>query len=121
MKKFKLMDAYVNNVICRTYDLGKDTKQIVLGNFDLKNRNHLCVIRVILTAKQIFNFDICMNCGAMDWLRLNWRARKLSKFIKNDRAAAVNFDIKDICDTLSEFMSISFDAIYAEYYEGDLG
>ena len=130
IKVQELLDNYdeiINITMVNLYTLTKEKETIIISDFDRKNRDHLFVIRVALMAKDVYGFPLKMRCGFWDWIILNWKMRKLSRFIPRDNTSLPVVNIPKLLEfmypPIKEYMgeNFKFEHIYNQFYEGDLG
>lgn len=130
IKAQELLDNYdeiINITMVNLYTLTKEKETIIISDFDRKNRDHLFVIRVALMAKDIYGFPLKMRCGFWDWIILNWKMRKLSRFIPRDNTSLPVVNVPKLLEfmypPIKEYMgeNFKFEHIYNQFYEGDLG
>ena len=126
----ELLDNYdeiINITMINLYTLTKEKGTIIISDFDRKNKDHLFVIRVALMAKDVYGFPLKMRCGFWDWIILNWKMRKLSRFIPRDNVSLPVVNITKLLEfmypPIKEYMgeNFKFEHIYNQFYEGDLG
>ena len=126
----ELLDNYdeiINITMVNIYTLTKEKGTIIISDFDRKNRDHLFVIRVTLMAKDVYGFPLKMRCGFWDWIILNWKMRKLSRFIPRDNVSLPVVNITKLLEfmypPIKEYMgeNFKFEHIYNQFYKGDLG
>lgn len=124
---FDKYDEIINITMVNLYTLTKDKGEIIVSDFDRRNRDHLFVIRVALMAKDIYGFPLKMSCGFWDWIALNWKMRKLSRFIPRDNRTLPVVNVKKLLEfmhpPIKEYMGENFEFkhIYNQFYKGDLG
>lgn len=125
----ELLDNYdeiINITMVNLYTLTKEKGTIIISDFNRKNRDHLFVIRVALMAKDVYGFPLKMRCGFWDWIILNWKMRKLSRFIPRDNVSLPVVNIPKLLEfmypPIKEYMgeNFKFEHIYNQFYEGDL-
>lgn len=125
----ELLDNYdeiINITMVNLYTLTKEKGTIIISDFNRKNRDHLFVIRVALMAKDVYGFPLKMRCGFWDWIILNWKMRKLSRFIPRDNVSLPVVNIPKLLEfmypPIKEYMgeNFKFEHIYNHFYEGDL-
>lgn len=125
----ELLDNYdeiINITMVNLYTLTKEKGAIIISDFNRKNRDHLFVIRVALMAKDVYGFPLKMRCGFWDWIILNWKMRKLSRFIPRDNVSLPVVNIPKLLEfmypPIKEYMgeNFKFEHIYNQFYEGDL-
>ena len=126
----ELLDNYdeiINITMVNIYTLTKEKGTIIISDFNRKNRDHLFVIRVALMAKDVYGFPLKMRCGFWDWIILNWKMRKLSRFIPRDNVSLSIVNIPKLLEfmypPIKEYMgeNFKFEHIYNQFYKGDLG
>lgn len=126
----ELLDNYdeiINITMVNLYTLTKEKETIIISDFDRKNRDHLFVIRVALMAKDVYGFPLKMRCGFWDWVILNWKMHKLSRFIPRDNVSLPVVNIPKLLEfmypPIKGYMgeNFKFEHIYNQFYEGDLG
>ena len=126
----ELLDNYdeiINITMVNIYTLTKEKGTIIISDFNRKNRDHLFVIRVALMAKDVYGFPLKMRCGFWDWIILNWKMRKLSRFIPRDNVSLSVVNIPKLLEfmypPIKEYMgeNFKFEHIYNQFYKGDLG
>ena len=119
-------DEIINITMVNLYTLTKEKGTIIISDFNRKNRDHLFVIRVALMAKDVYGFPLKMRCGFWDWIILNWKMRKLSRFIPRDNVSLPVVNIPKLLEfmypPIKEYMgeNFKFEHIYNHFYEGDL-
>lgn len=124
---FDKYDEIINITMVNLYTLTKEKGEIIISDFDRKNRDHLFVIRVALMAKDIYGFPLKMRCSFWNWIVLNWKMRKLSRFIPRDNRTLPVVNVEKLLEfmypPIKEYMGESFEFkhIYNQFYEGDLG
>ena len=125
----ELLDNYdeiINITMVNLFTLTKEKGTIIISDFNRKNRDHLFVIRVALMAKDVYGFPLKMRCGFWDWIILNWKMRKLSRFIPRDNVSLPVVNIPKLLEfmypPIKEYMgeNFKFEHIYNQFYEGDL-
>lgn len=125
----ELLDNYdeiINITMVNLYTLTKEKGTIIISDFDRKNKDHLFVIRVALMAKDVYGFPLKMHCGFWDWIILNWKMRKLSRFIPRDNVSLPVVNITKLLEfmypPIKEYMgeNFKFEHIYNQFYKGDL-
>lgn len=124
---FNQYDEIINITMANIYTLSKDSGNIVISNFDRKNKDHLFILRVALLAKDIYGFPLKLKTGFWNWLILNWKMRKLSRRIPRESknvssintSALIDFMYSPIKGYMGE--DFKFEDIYNQFYKGDLG
>ena len=120
-------DQAINATMVNLYTLSKEKEEIILENIDRNNKNHLLILRVAMIAKDIYNFQLKLKTNFWNWIVLNWRMRKLSRFVHRERESDANVDV----DALVNFMTpvlqkaieedFNFSDIYDAFYKVELG
>lgn len=120
-------DQAINATMVNLYTLSKEKGKIILENVDRNNKNHLLILRVAMIAKDVYNFQLKLKTNFWNWIVLNWRMRKLSRFVRRERESDANVDV----DALVNFMTpvlqkaieedFNFSDIYDAFYKGELG
>lgn len=124
---FDKYDEIINITMVNLYTLTKEKGEIIVSDFDRKNRDHLFVIRVALMAKDIYGFPLKMRSSFWNWIILNWKMRKLSRFIPRDNRTLPVVNVEKLLEfmypPIKEYMGESFEFkhIYNQFYKGDLG
>lgn len=124
---FDNYDEIINITMVNIYTLTKEKGTIIISDFNRKNRDHLFVIRVALMAKDVYGFPLKMRCGFWDWIILNWKMRKLSRFIPRDNTSLPVVNVPKLLEfmypPIKEYMgeNFKFEHIYNQFYKGDLG
>ena len=122
---FDKYDEIINITMVNLYTLTKEKGEIIVSDFDRKNRDHLFVIRVALMAKDIYGFPLKMRCGFWDWIALNWKMRKLSRFIPRDNQTLPVVNVEKLLEfmypPIKEYMgeNFKFEHIFNQFYGKD--
>jgi hypothetical protein len=124
---YRHYDIVIATVLENLYELSMEEKVIRLYRFNRKNLEHMCILRIALIARDLFNFPIEVDASWWDVVCLNWQLRKnfnkvkryKSKMGKND-SNGVNVlmlidKFHDIIKNL--FDDFDFVDIYKAYYE----
>jgi hypothetical protein len=120
-------DQAINITMVNIYSLTKEKGQIILENIDKNNKDHLLILRVAMIAKDVYNFQLKLKTGFWDWIALNWRMRKLSRFVPRERKSDANVDVKTLIDFMTPVLreaieeNFCFGNIYDAFYKGELG
>jgi len=112
-KDYKTLDEAVYSVYCYLHSISKDTNEIVLKNFDRKNNNHLALFYIASMEKKIFNFELVVNCGLIDYFKIKWYFRDLVR-IKYRRKAK---NCVDCADMVKRIETIFYENVLADVYE----
>lgn len=120
-------DQAINVVMVNIYTLTKEKGQIILENIDRNNKDHLLILRVAMIAKDVYNFQLKLKTDFWNWVVLNWRMRKLSRFVRRERESDANVDVKALIEFMTPALreaieeDFCFGNIYDAFYEGELG
>ena len=120
-------DQAINIVMVNIYTLTKEKGQIILENIDRNNKDHLLILRVAMIAKDVYNFQLKLKTDFWNWIVLNWRMRKLSRFVRRERESDANVDAKALIEFMTPVLreaieeDFCFGNIYNAFYKGELG
>ena len=109
------------------YTLTKEKGQIILENIDRNNKDHLLILRVAMIAKDVYNFQLKLKTGFWNWVVLNWRMRKLSRFVRRERESDANVNVDALVNFMTPILQedigkfFCFENIYDAFYKGELG
>lgn len=126
-ENYRHYDTVIATVLENLYQLSMKEKVIRLYRFNRKNLEHMCILRIALIARDLFEFPIEVDASWWDVFCLNWQLRKnfnrvkryKLKMNKND-SNGVNVlmlidKFHDIIKNL--FGDFDFVDIYKAYYE----
>ena len=120
-------DQAINIVMVNIYTLTKEKCQIILENIDRNNKDHLLILRVAMIAKDVYNFQLKLKTDFWNWVMLNWRMRKLSRFVHRERKSDANVDAVALIDFMTPALREAIDEefcfgdIYNAFFKGELG
>jgi hypothetical protein len=119
----KLIAAALENI----YGMSSDGV-IRLYCFDRNDKEHMCILRIALIARDIFQYPIEIDASWWDVFCLNWKLRKNFNKIKRFKAklgkdALKGINVPMLIDkfhTMSRdnFGGADFKVVYEAYYEG---
>ena len=122
---YRNYDAMIATVLENIYEMSDDT--IRLYRFDHNNKNHMCVLRIALIARDLFQYPIEIDASWWDVFCLNWKLRKnfdkVKRFkLKCGKDAPKGINVLMLVDkfhTISDtvFGGVKFKEIYEAYYE----
>ena len=122
---YRHYDAMIATVLENIYEMSDDT--IRLYRFDRNNKNHLCVLRIAMIARDLFQYPIEVDASWWDVVCLNWKLHKnfdkIKRFkLKPGKDAPKGINVLMLVDkfhTISEtvFGGVEFKDIYKAYYE----
>ena len=120
-------DQAINATMVNIYTLSKEKGKIILENIDRNNKNHLLILRVAIIAKDVYNFQLKLKTNFWNWVVLNWRMRKLSRFVRRERESDANVDVDALVNFMTPILKtaieedFNFSDIYNAFYKGELG
>ena len=124
---FDKYDEIINITMVNLYTLTKEKGEIILSDFDRKNKDHLFVIRVALMAKDVYGFPLKTRCSFWNWIILNWKMRKLSRRVPRHLEPGPTVNVSELIEfmygPIREYMgeNFEFNHIYNAFYKGELG
>ena len=118
----ELIAATLENI----YEISKDGV-IRLYRFNTKDKEHMCILRIALIARDIFQFPIEIDASWWDVVCLNWKLRKnfdkVKRFkVKLDKEAPKGVNVLMLIDRFHaisqyHFGGVDFKDVYEAYYE----
>lgn len=122
---YRNMDHITNITYYNIYSLTKGTDKIILKGLDLKNEEHLFVVKVCEICSNLMGKRIYADTSFIDRLKWNWKNRKsgnkIYKAPKKCGESIVNVDttLSFMRFTLEQLLpGMNFGTIYEEYYSG---
>ena len=122
---YRNYDSMIATVLENIYEMSDDT--IRLYRFDRSNKDHMCVLRIALIARDLFQYPIEVDASWWDVFCLNWELRKNFDKVKRfklklgkDAPRGINvLMLVDKFNTISSavFGGVEFKDIYEAYYE----
>lgn len=122
---YRNYDSMIATVLENIYEMSDDT--IRLYRFDRNNKDHMCVLRIALIARDLFQYPIEVDASWWDVFCLNWKLRKNFDKVKRfkfklgkDAPKGINvLMLVDKFHTISNtvFGGVEFKDIYETYYE----
>lgn len=122
---YRNYDSMIATVLENIYEMSDDT--IRLYRFDRNNKDHMCVLRIALIARDLFQYPIEVDASWWDVFCLNWKLRKnfdkVKRFkLKLGKNAPKGINVLMLVDkfhTISNtvFGGVEFKDIYEAYYE----
>ena len=123
---YRNYDGMIATALEAIHDLSEDGV-IRLYRFDDKNKEHMCILRVALIARDIFQFPIEVDASWWVVMRLNWELRKHFDKVKRFKLKVGKNDNKGVnvpmmidsfrAISKEHFDSVNFKEIYEAYYE----
>ena len=120
-------DQAINATMVNLYTLSKEKGKIILENIDRNNKNHLLILGVAMIAKDVYHFQLKLKTNFWNWVMLNWRMRKLSRFVRRERESDANVDVDALVNFMTPILQkdigkfFCFENIYDAFYKGELG
>ena len=122
---YRNYDSMIATALENIYEMSDDT--IRLYRFDRNNKDHMCVLRIALIARDLFQYPIEVDASWWDVFCLNWKLRKNFDKVKRfklklgkDAPRGINvLMLVDKFNTISStvFGGVEFKEIYEAYYE----
>ena len=122
---YRNYDSMIATVLENIYEMSDGV--IRLYRFDRNNKDHMCVLRIALIARDLFQYPIEVDASWWDVVCLNWKLRKnfdkVKRFkLKHGKDAPKGINVLMLVDkfhTISRtvFGGVKFKDIYETYYE----
>ena len=124
---YRHYDGMVATALETIWELSSDDNIIRLYRFNRKNKEHMCILRIALLARDIFQFPIEVDASWWDIVCLNWQLHKNFDKIKRFRLKVGKNDNKGVNVPMmidgfraianEHFGCVNFKEIYEAYYE----
>ena len=124
---YRHYDGMVATALETIWELSSDDNIIRLYRFNRKNKEHMCILRIALIARDIFQFPIEVDASWWDIVCLNWQLHKNFDKIKRFRLKVGKNDSKGVNVPMmidgfraianEHFGCVNFKEIYEAYYE----
>ena len=128
-ENYRHYDGMIATALEAIHDLSKDGV-IRLYRFDNKNKEHMCILRIALIARDIFQFPIEVDASWWVVMRLNWELRKHFDKVRRFKLKADENDNKGVNVPVmidcfrsiakEHFGCVDFREIYEAYYEREM-
>ena len=125
VETYRNYDSMIATVLENIYEMSDGT--IRLYRFDRNNKNHMCILRIALIARDLFQYPIEVDASWWDVFCLNRKLRKNFDKVKRfkfklgkDAPEGINvLMLIDKFHTISNtvFGGVEFKDIYEAYYE----
>lgn len=131
---FREYDSLVGLTLLNIWSLSKEKGIIRLYHFDRKNKEHLYLLRIALTARDLYNFPIEIEGTFWDIFYINRKIKKGFKKVKRYKPvqglgkeslyANGGICVPEILDFMRPDgiqrlgKNFTFEKIYNQYYEG---
>ena len=123
---YRNYDGMIATALEAIHSLSEDGV-IRLYRFDDKNKEHMCILRIALIARDIFQFPIEVDASWWIVMRLNWELRKHFDKVKRFKLKVGENDNKGVNVPMmidgfraianEHFGCVNFKEIYEAYYE----
>lgn len=124
---YRHYDGMVATALETIWELSSDDNIIRLYRFDRKNKQHMCILRIALIARDIFQFPIEVDASWWDIVCLNWQLHKNFDKVRRFRLKVGKNDNKGVNVPMmidgfraianEHFGCVNFKEIYEAYYE----
>ena len=124
---YRHYDGMIATALETIQDISSNEGVIRLYHFNRKNKEHMCILRIALIARDLFQYPIEVDASWWDVAIINWRLRKNFDKIKRLRlklgendSEGINMPMMlDLFAGISayHFGSVKFKDIYEAYYE----
>lgn len=125
-EEYRHYDELIATTLENIYEKSKDGV-IRLYCFNAKDKEHMCILRIALIARDLFQFPIEVDASWWDVVCLNWKLRKnfdkVKRFkVKLGKDALKGINVPMLIDkfhTMSgvHFGGVDFKDVYEAYYE----
>ena len=125
-EEYRHYDKLIATTLENIYEMSKDGV-IRLYCFNAKDKEHMCILRIALIARDLFQFPIEVDASWWDVVCLNWKLRKnfdkVKRFkVKLGKDAPKGINVLMLIDkfhTMSRdhFGGVDFKDAYEAYYE----
>lgn len=119
-------DELIATTLENIYEMSKDGV-IRLYRFNTKDKEHMCILRIALIARDIFQLPIEIDASWWDVVCLNWKLRKnfdkVKRFkVKLGKDAPKGINVLMLIDKFHAishyyFGGVDFKDVYEAYYE----
>ena len=124
-EEYRHYDELVATTLENIYEMSDGA--IRLYRFNRNDKEHMCILRIALIARDIFQLPIEVDASWLDVARLNWKLRKnfgkVKRFkVKLGKDAPKGINMPMLIDkfhTISNhhFGGVDFKDVYEAYYE----
>lgn len=128
-EEYRHYDELIATTLENIYEMSKDGV-IRLYCFNTKDKEHMCILRIALIARDIFQLPIEVDASWWDVAHLNWKFRKkfdkVKRFkVKLGKNAPKGINVPMLIDkfhTISRhhFGGADFKIVYEAYYEREI-
>lgn len=124
---YRHYDGMVATALEAIWELSSEDGIIRLYRFDRKNKEHMCILRIALMARDLYQYPVEVDASRWDVLCLNHQLRKHFDKVKrfklkvgknDDKGVNVPMMIDGFRAIANEhFGCVNFKEIYEAYYE----
>lgn len=125
-EEYRHYDELIATTLENIYEMSKDGV-IRLYCFNAKDKEHMCILRIALIARDLFQFPIEIDASWWDVVCLNWKLRKnfdkVKRFkVKLGKDAPKGINVLMLIDKFhvmsrDNFGGVDFKDVYEAYYE----
>lgn len=126
-KDYRNYDGIVATALETIWELSSEDGVIRLYRFDRKNKEHMCILRIALMARDLYQYPVEVDASWWEVLCLNHQLRKNFDKVKRFRLKVGENDNKGVNVPMmidgfraiakEHFDSVNFKEIYEAYYE----
>lgn len=126
-KDYRNYDGMVATALETIWELSSEDGVIRLYRFDRKNKEHMCILRIALMARDLYQYPVEVDASWWEVLCLNHQLRKNFNKVKRFRLKVGENDNKSVNVPMmidgfraianEHFGCVNFKEIYEAYYE----
>lgn len=126
-KDYRNYDGMVATALETIWELSSEDGVIRLYRFDRKNKEHMCILRIALMARDLYQYPVEVDASWWEVLCLNHQLRKNFDKVKRFRLKVGENDNKGVNVPMmidgfraianEHFGCVNFKEIYETYYE----
>lgn len=126
-KDYRNYDGMVATALETIWELSSEDGVIRLYRFDRKNKEHMCILRIALMARDLYQYPVEVDASWWEVLCLNHQLRKNFDKVKRFRLKVGENDNKSVNVPMmidgfraianEHFGCVNFKEIYEAYYE----
>ena len=126
-EEYRNYDGMVATALETIWELSSEDGVIRLYRFDRKNKEHMCILRIALMARDLYQYPVEVDASWWEVLCLNHQLRKNFDKVKRFRLKVGENDNKSVNVPMmiegfraianEHFGCVNFKEIYEAYYE----
>jgi hypothetical protein len=126
-EEYRHYDGMVATALEAIWELSSEHKVIRLYRFDRKNKAHMCILRIALMARDLYQYPVEVDASWWEVMCLNHQLRKNFDKVKRFRLKVGKNDDKGVNVPMmidgfraianEHFGCVNFKEIYEAYYE----